>query len=392
MKIFGLITQSALLLLLPAIVVSCLTQTRKDEIAIRGKIDGAVGKMVVLEELTATALIKTDSTLINNENDFAFAAHPIETSFYLLRFEDENIITVVLSPGEKLEITAEAGSFPENYEVTGNEDSKILQQYFTEAYRRQRAIDGLREEFFNSTHRDDFPKIKERIDRELAQVINDQRNFTISTIEANPGSIAGLLILNQRFANQKMVDAERDFDLYELLDSTLMKKYPANSHVQEHHSRVADFRHRLEEERQIGEKLSPGQPIPDITLKDPSENAMKLSDLRGKMVLLYLWVSWSPPCRAANHQLKELYMNYHPKGFEIFAISLDHEQRFWADVIKVDELPWINVSDLRGMTSPVAKVFNMPQELPFYYLIDEEGVILLKTTKFGEVALFLKNN
>ncbi|MBE0640063.1 MAG: AhpC/TSA family protein [Bacteroidales bacterium] len=392
MKIFSLITKSAFLLLLAIIVVSCLTQTRKDEIAIRGKIDGAVGKMVVLEELTATALIKMDSTLVSAESDFAFAAHPVETTFYLLRFEDEHFITVVLSPGEKLEITAEAGSFPENYEVTGNEDSKVLQQYFTETYRRQRAIDRLREEFFSSTHRDDFQKIKERIDRELAQVISDQRNFTISLIGSNPGSIAGLLLINQRFANQKMADAERDFDLYELLDSTLMKQYPSNGHVLEHHRRVADFRHRLEEERQIEEKLSPGQPIPDITLKDPSEKAMKLSDLRGKMVLLYFWVSWSPPCRAANHQLKELYAQNQPNNFEIFAISLDHEQRYWADAIKVDELPWINVSDLRGMTSPVAKVFNLPQELPLYYLIDEEGVILLKTTKFGEVVAFLKNS
>ncbi len=372
-------------LLSALIFAGCNGFESKDEFTISGKIAGSSGQKIILEELTIAELLRLDSTIVDAENSFFFSLHPRETGFYLLRFDDGSFISLVLNPDENLEITINDNAGLMEYDVSGNEDNKLLKRYFTETNRRQQRFDSLREEFFNSAHLDDFHQIKERIDRELDQLISGQRSFTIKTIEENPGSIACLLLLNQRFANQKMVDIETDFHLFELLDSTLLPKYTANSHVLEHHRRVSEFRHELEEQRLIGEKLSPGQLIPDIALNDVSGKTFRLSELRGKPVLVYFWVSWSPPCRAANHQLKEIYSSFHPKGLQIFAISLDHQQRFWADAIKVDELPWINVSDLRGMTSPVAKVFNLPKELPFYFLLDENGKIILRTGKFSEV-------
>jgi len=378
------------ILLSVLILAGCTGFESKDEFTISGKISGASGQKIILEELTTVELLSIDSTIVDAENSFFFSVHPSETGFYLLRFEDGNFISLVLNPDEKLEITISDGANLLEYGVSGNEDSRLLQRYFTETNRRQQRFDSLREEFFNSAHLDNFLQIKERIDLELEELISGQRNFTIQIIEENPGSIACLLLLNQHFANQRMVNIETDFYLFELPDSALMTKYPANSHVLEHHRRVSEFRHQLEEQRLIGEKLSPGQPIPDIALNDVSGKTFRLSELRGKFVLVYFWVSWSPPCRAANHQLKEIYSSFHPKGLEIFAISLDHQQQFWADAIKVDELPWINVSDLRGMTSPVVKVFNLPNELPFYFLVDDEGKIVMNSSKFSEINLVIK--
>jgi len=364
---------------------SCTQLSNNQLPAIQGKIIGAQGKKIILEELTVNDLILIDSAIISTADEFSFSAHPEETTFNRLRFEDGNFITIVLSHGEQIEITAKADEFPPDYGVSGNDDSQILQNYFTETHQRQLSFDHLREEFFNSTHLDDFYLIRERIDRELEQLISDQRNFTIQIIEENPGSFASLLLLNQRFTNQVMVDPVANFRLFELTDSALMKKYPQNSHVLEHHRRVSEMRNQIDQKRSLEEKFSPGQPFPDISLNDPTGKTFRISELRGKTVLVYFWVSWSPPCRAANHQLKELYTAWHPKGFEIFAISLDHQQRFWAEAIKVDELPWINVSDLRGMSSPVIELFNLSQELPFYFLVDEEGKIAAKSNKFTEI-------
>lgn len=353
--------------------------------SITGKIVGAAGQKIILEELTVKELLVLDSVVADANDEFSFLANPRETTFYRLRFKDGNVMTVVVNPDELLNITASADSFPPDYQVKGNTDSEILQEYFSQTHQRQLNFDGLREDFFNSTHLSDFPLIKDQIDKELEQLISDQRNFTIQTIQNNPGSFSSLLLLNQRFANQLLIDPAVNLRLFEIIDSALIKKYPQNSHVLEHHRRVTEFRQKLEEQRLIDEKLSLGQPIPDITLQDISGKARKISELRGEPALIYFWVSWSPPCRAANHQLKELYATFHPKGFEIFAISLDHQQRFWADAIKVDELPWINVSDLRGTNSPVARLFNLPENLPFYFLMDAEGIIIARTEKFGEI-------
>lgn len=368
------------------ILFSCSSLPDKQTSSITGKMVGSAGKKITLEKLSVDDLLVIDSTMVNNKDEFSFSVNPEETTFCLLRFEDGNFITLVLNPHDHLEINAVADSFPPHYRVAGNEDSRILQHYYTETFQRQMTFDQLREEFFSSTQLAGFYQIKERIDQELKKLISDQRNFTIQTIEKNPGSLASLLLLNQRFANLMMIDREKDFQWFELLDSTLLTKYPQNTHVLEHHRRVADFRKQLAEQEMIAERLSPGRQIPDIALNDVSGKTRKISDFRGKPVVLYFWVSWSPPCRAANHQLKELYTAWHPKGFEIFAISLDHQQRFWADAIKVDELPWINVSDLKGMSSPVVDLFNLPQELPFYFLVDEEGKIEAKSNKFSEIS------
>jgi peroxiredoxin len=373
------------ILLSVLILAGCNGFKGNDEMTISGKISGVSGQQIILEELSTVELFSIDSAIVDAENRFNFSVHPRETGFYLLRFDDDSFISLVLNPDEKLEITINDSSGLLKYDVTGNDENKLLKRYFTETNRRQQRFDFLREEFFESAHHDNFHQIKERIDRELEQLISDQRSLTIKIIEENPGSIASLLLLNQRFANQRIVDIETDFNLFELTDSALLPKYPANSHVLEHHRRVAEFRNQFEEQRRIEEKLSPGQPIPDIALNDVSGKTHRLSDFRGKPVLVYFWVSWSPPCRAANHQIKEIYSQYQSRGLEIFAISLDHQQRFWADAIKVDELPWINVSDLRGMTSPVAKVFNLPQVLPFYFLLNDEGLIIAKGEKFGEI-------
>jgi peroxiredoxin len=90
-----------------------------------------------------------------------------------------------------------------------------------------------------------------------------------------------------------------------------------------------------------------------------SGKTFRLSDLRGQPVLVQFRVSWQPPCRANNHQLKELFSTFYPKDLEIFAISFDHQQRFRADTVKVDERPRINNTVVRGITPPVAKIFNL---------------------------------
>ncbi len=65
------------------------------------------------------------------------------------------------------------------------------------------------------------------------------------------------------------------------------------------------------------------------------------------------------------------------KGFEIFGVSLDSKKANWENIINKDGIDWIQVSDLKFWSSPVAKLYNI-QELPFNVLIDGNGIILAK--------------
>ncbi|MDZ4750777.1 MAG: TlpA disulfide reductase family protein, partial [Flavobacteriales bacterium] len=123
-------------------------------------------------------------------------------------------------------------------------------------------------------------------------------------------------------------------------------------------------------------KISVGVMAPDIVQKDLKGNTMKLSDLKGKVVLLDFWASWCGPCRKENPFVVAMYKKYNSKGFEVFSVSLDNTQDRWAQAIQQDGLTWpYHVSDLKGWQSQPAADYGV-RSIPFPVLLDKEGKIV----------------
>ena len=124
-----------------------------------------------------------------------------------------------------------------------------------------------------------------------------------------------------------------------------------------------------------------GEQVPDIVLKDANGVTQKLSDLKGKVVLIDFWASWCTPCRWSNRELRTLYNDYKNKGFEIFGISLDKNESDWKKSVATDKIKWMQVTESGGWDAPVALAWKIEQ-LPASFLIDKEGkVIILDPTK-----------
>ncbi|MDR1153917.1 MAG: AhpC/TSA family protein [Bacteroidales bacterium] len=129
-----------------------------------------------------------------------------------------------------------------------------------------------------------------------------------------------------------------------------------------------------------------GQPFPDITLKNPDDHPVSLSDYagKGKYVLIDFWASWCGPCRNANPQVVELYQRYKNKGFEIVGVSLDRGKKEWMDAIKSDRLAWPHMSDLNYWQSAAAKLYSV-SSIPYTVLLDKNGKIIAKGLHVGEL-------
>lgn len=123
--------------------------------------------------------------------------------------------------------------------------------------------------------------------------------------------------------------------------------------------------------------LRKGQPAPDIALPDPEGKTRRLSELRGKWVLIDFWASWCRPCRIENPNVVRLYQKYRDRGFEIFGVSLDHNREAWLQAIQNDKLTWTHVSDLKGWQSAGAQLYRV-SGIPFTVLVDPEGRIYAK--------------
>jgi thiol-disulfide isomerase/thioredoxin len=104
--------------------------------------------------------------------------------------------------------------------------------------------------------------------------------------------------------------------------------------------------------------------------------ARKLSDLKGKVVLIDFWASWCGPCRRENPNVVRAYQQYKSKGFEVFSVSLDKAKEPWEKAIEQDGLVWPNhVSDLAGWSNVAAAAYGVTA-IPATFLIDQEGKVV----------------
>jgi peroxiredoxin len=122
-----------------------------------------------------------------------------------------------------------------------------------------------------------------------------------------------------------------------------------------------------------------GKIAPDFTQPDTLGNLVKLSDLRGKYVLVDFWASWCGPCRAENPNLVKTFNRYKDKGFTVLGISLDQpgKKDAWLAAIHKDGLAWTQVSDLKFWENEVAVLYGV-KAIPTNLLLDPEGKIIAK--------------
>jgi peroxiredoxin len=119
-----------------------------------------------------------------------------------------------------------------------------------------------------------------------------------------------------------------------------------------------------------------GTKVPEIALPDTKGVTTKLSDLRGKVVLLDFWASWCGPCRQSNKRMQKIYSKYKSKGFEILGVSVDERQGAWLNAIKQDKIEWMQVIDNKANSgSPLLRYWNI-RYIPSTFLIDQQGKLI----------------
>ena len=127
----------------------------------------------------------------------------------------------------------------------------------------------------------------------------------------------------------------------------------------------------------------------DFVFNDLNDKPVRLSDFRGKVVLVDIWATWCPPCRIEIPGFINLYKKYKDKGLEIVGIATD---QLGKTVVKpfVEEFK-INYPIVIGDSNEVMKIFGPIRGIPTTFLIDEKGIIMNKYIGYRAEEVFEKD-
>lgn len=148
-------------------------------------------------------------------------------------------------------------------------------------------------------------------------------------------------------------------------------------------------------QQQLG--VNVGNKAPELIGENTQGESMKLSDTKGKLVLIDFWAAWCGPCRRENPTLVNAYNQFKDKefnggdGFTIFSVSLDRTKSAWEAAIENDKLTWpYHISDLNYWNSKHAAIYGV-RSIPSNFLIDENGIIVAKQLRGPALEAKLKD-
>jgi thiol-disulfide isomerase/thioredoxin len=140
---------------------------------------------------------------------------------------------------------------------------------------------------------------------------------------------------------------------------------------------IARFNDDSKKRKEMKATVVAGKQIKPFVARDLNGKEFSLEKIlkKNKYVLVEFWASWCKPCRALIPHLKQTYKQYRKKGFEIVSFSLDKKGNLWRNASEKEEIPWINTSDLKGMKSPIVKMYGV-NGIPDSFLVDRDGKIV----------------
>ncbi|MDB5231560.1 MAG: resA 8 [Chitinophagaceae bacterium] len=274
----------------------------------------------------------------------------------------------------KIDIKGDIDSL-DNLSITGtpaNNDQTASRRITNDIYNR---IKLLRLQLKNTTEgSDEFKRVSNLINSKFDSI----QAYELSYIKRRPNSMVSATYL---YVKQDKLPVDELEELYNNLGPEVKK---------------SDFGMTVKNKIKARRFVAVGNKAPEFSSTDTSGNTVRLSDFRGKYVLLEFWANWCVPCRQQSPHLIELHKKYSDKGFTILQYSIDDKtaEKKWKEAIRKDGLQWTQISDLAGFDSKVAKLYAV-QPIPDNFLIDPNGVIIargLEAKELGEKLNRLLNN
>ena len=345
---------------------------------ISGNLTGLeAGAKVILQSFKNGSLAQIAEGEIDRNGDFFITPNPpLNKGYHNLIINTRWNIVLISDSTEAPIVTADIpdeNGYLLGAKIEGSYESNLLLGYYKELMPIQDSLIQIQKYIRTLS-------VQERSGAEnrSRMMIEDLDKTSVAFINNNQGHLATLAALEN--LNPKKYSAEYKAVLKSLSKSfnnypyyaKLKQKYDASTNTRT----IPNQPPPKKKSNRTNGQYAAGDEALDIVMADPDGNVRKLSDLRGKVVLLDFWASWCGPCRRENPAVVKAYEKYNSKGFEVFSVSLDSNADKWKNAIEQDGLVWPNhVSDLQGWKNAASREYGI-SSIPHTMLIGPDGIII----------------
>ena len=326
---------------------------------ISGQIFSSGADSVYLSQQFGTTFKDYYASPISAKGNFELKGSLAGPDYYILRVGQNNL-NLVIRDSTPIQIFGDGRNLLQFCNFVNSEESRQMHEYVVlNANWRAKADSALAAIKTDPTKEAD-------INSYMTQAYSQFQTALQSYVAMYANSAALILPLSS-------IQPDQDFASYEKLIIPLYQSFSQSAILQNLYKNFLS-------EKQARDEANPfakGKTVPDFEeLRTDGKKKMKLSDLKGQVVLLDFWASWCGPCRAENPNVVQNYQKYKDAGFTVMSVSLDSNKDKWLAAIEADQLVWPNhVSDLGGWKSKVAVLYGV-QSIPFTVLLDKEGRVI----------------
>ena len=346
MRSFRILALSALVVLAAACGKNTLIEGTLHE----GAGLDVIVKLLDVNRFQVLDTVKTDA---GGAFQYALDLEAGKPEFIYLFYGNRQIASLLLQKGDQVHVSTDTLGA---YSVEGSEESVRLQKV-------ENAYNTFQRDMNRILARDPNP------DAALTRCYINYYRDRVAYVMGNLQSLTVVPVLFQQVnPTMPLFSQPTDGILMRSVCDSLQTVYPESRYVKaldkEANRRIAlmDLRNQVAQAPEVG--------YVDITLPGIDGKAVTLSEINGKVTMLYFWSATAQQKMFNLDALVPLYQEFHPKGFELYAVSLDDDKTAWATAVRNQQLPWVNVCDTRGAASPYVAAYGIGSLPMVWFIVD----------------------
>ena len=380
--------KKTLRLLVVGVVAVAFAACGGKKFQVKGQITGASDSVLYFENVGLNGIEEIAKVTLDADGEFSFSGDaPEAPDFYRLRISDQ-IINVAIDSTETVAVRAQYPQMATAYEISGSDNCQKIKELALKQIDLQESAIAL--EASGSLTPDEFrDSLMRMVDSYKAEVTRDY-------IFKEPYKSYAYFALFQTLGRWLIFDPKNSRDdsrVFAAVATSWDTFHPGALRGENlHNIAIEGLKNaRIMEARQQPQAVDVAKVVEsgviEVELVDNKGQLQRLTDLKGKVVLLdfHVFAMEDSPKRILS--LREYYNKYHAQGLEIFQVSLDQDEHFWKQMTSA--LPWISVRDAGGANSQLLQQYNV-SSLPEFFLIDRQNNLVKRSGQMKDLDAEIK--